>query len=90
MDFGGQPNALERLVAVDGYCARKNAERMMVRKSGLFSQFGWHRGSNIVPKNRKTLFFGFYFIYKERRSMNEKAVFRWRQVCVEHQIEKNT
>ena len=50
-----------KLVAVDGYCARKNAERMMVRKSGLFSQFGWHRGRNYRPEEQESLFFGFSF-----------------------------
>ena len=70
MDFGGQPNAPSVLVAVDGFCARKKAERMSVRKSGLnhLSQFGWHHGKFvIVPKSGIPLF-GFYFETTTKRS----------------------
>ena len=71
-----RPNGLLRAnesdlsqVAIDGYCTRKNAERMMVRDiSGLFfdriSQFGWHHGNiDYRPEDQIFLFFGI-FIYK--------------------------
>ena len=56
-------------VAIDGYCTRKNAERMLVRKKADFlSQFGWHRGSNIVPKCEFFRVSGFYLSNRKRRT----------------------
>ena len=77
MDLGGRTKAQKQAqVAIDGYRARKRAERMLVREGGLISvNLGGTAVLYIVPKSGTFRFSGFilllgaYHEQKKRISM---------------------